>query len=85
MCAAGLAVALVPIIFASQPSVTSTLFGTGKGFPQFLWVLTRVTFVTFGPAMLLAGMVFPMLVTWRMEAPSARRLGLLLTVSGLGA
>jgi spermidine synthase len=77
--------ALLPLVFTSLPSVKTSFFGYGRGFPDFLRRLVWVTLGTFGPAMLLGGMVFPLLVAWRSEDSLAgRRLALLLAVNGVG-
>lgn len=81
----GVAVALVPILFMSLPGVRSSRFGYGQGFEQFFLRLTGETLLALGPAVLLAGSIFPCLIFWRGGGGvPGRRIGLLLALNGLG-
>ena len=62
------------------------MFGYGNSFGHFLITLAISTFASFGPAMLFAGMVFPLVVLWakREDSLPGRKIGLLLAASGIG-
>lgn len=84
--AACLAAALFPVVFLHLPGVTLGLFGYGRDFGHFLMTLTGDMLVSLGPAMLCAGIVFPVVVLWATREGSlpGRQLALLLAVNGLG-
>ena len=81
-----LGVALIPVIFMHLPGVQLGMFGYGNSFGHFLITLAISTFASFGPAMLFAGMVFPLVVLWakREDSLPGRKIGLLLAASGIG-
>jgi len=84
---AGLAIAFTPQIFLNLPGVKSAAFGYGHSFGQFLTQLTVQTFGALGPAFLIAGMIFPILVSSRGQkvVSPGRNLGAMLAINGLGA
>jgi len=77
---------LFPVIFMHLPGVQQGMFGYGNGFGNFISTLAINTFLSFGPVMLFAGMVFPLVVLWakRKNSFPGRNLGLLLAASGIG-
>lgn len=83
----GLAITLIPVLFLNLPGVKSATFGYGHSFGQFLTQLMVQTFGALGPAVLIAGTIFPLLVTWQDEGAvePGRNLGTMLAVNGLGA
>ncbi|HYF33702.1 MAG TPA: hypothetical protein VD994_00320, partial [Prosthecobacter sp.] len=78
--------ALAPVIFLSLPGVRDGLFGYGHSFGEFLMTLAGGIFASLSPAMLFAGMVFPLVILWSRGEGSlpGRQMGLLLAVNGIG-
>ena len=87
LAAAGLAIALAPLIFMSITAGRGGIVVPGSGFGKSLLRLGGVTGLSLGPAVILAGMVFPLLVCrcGPVSGQAAgRRLGRLLAINGLG-
>ncbi len=86
LAAAALFIAVAPMVFMALPAVRAGYFGYGVGFEGFLGYLAGVTFLVLGPAVLLAGTVFPLLISWpgKNDPLPERWLGGLLAVNGLG-
>lgn len=87
LAAAGLAISLIPEIFLNLPGIKSATFGHGHSFGQFLTHLISQTFGALGPAVLIAGTIFPLLINWRAQRilNAGRNLGVMLAINGLGA
>ncbi len=86
MIMAGALIPTVPLIFMNLPGTDLGVFGYGRGFADFLARLTRNTFLAAGPAIILAGSVFPLLMgKIDPQAERGRALARLLAINGLGA
>lgn len=84
---AGLATAASPLLFMAATANRSGLLGYGGTVAGFLATLGGATFLTLGPAIILAGLVFPLLIASAQpsDARSAgRALGGLLAINGVG-
>jgi spermidine synthase len=87
LAAAGLATAMTPVLFMSLTAGRSGIIIHGTGIVRSLLRLGGVTCLSLGPAVIAAGMVFPVLLSSSGPASGAlagRRLGQLLAVNGLG-
>jgi spermidine synthase len=84
---AGLMAAASPVIFMSLTAGHGGIIVHGSGVSRSLLRLTGVTCLSLGPAVLLAGMLFPVLLCGCDPSKSGspgRRLGQLLAINGLG-
>ncbi len=84
---AGLAIAVAPLIFLGLTPGRSGISARGGSFAAALLKLGEVTCLSLGPAVLVAGMVFPLLIssTGSMNArPSQRIFAQMLAINGLG-
>ena len=84
---AGLMAAASPVIFMSLTAGHGGIIVHGSGVSRSLLRLSGVTCLSLGPAVILAGMVFPLLLCASDPARSGsagRRLGQLLAVNGFG-
>lgn len=87
LAAAGFMIAAAPVLFLGQTVGHASLFAHGSGIGTSLLRLVSVTCVSLGPAVLLAGVTFPLLLC---ESDSGgprltgRQMGFLLAMSGLG-
>ncbi len=84
---AGLAIALAPLIFLGVTAGRSGIGGHGESFAASLLQLGEVTCLSLGPAVLVAGMVFPYLIlsigsTHARQSP--RTFAQMLAINGLG-
>ena len=85
LAAAGLLAAACPVIFLSLTAGQGGIIVHGSGVSRSLFRLAGVTCLALGPAVLLAGVLFPVLVCGRDPCGSAgRRLGRLLAINGVG-
>ena len=83
---AALALAAGPLIFMSIVTHVDML-EMNASVGEFIIKLALLAFISFGPGFLLAGLVFPLTISWLAEAvgdADGKRLGWLLAVNGLG-
>ena len=87
------ALALTGVLLAAAPAIFMAISQQWNGLAQntsvaaFTLKLSALVLVTFGPALLAAGLVFPLLLAWprtSAEISDGPRLGWLLAVNGLG-
>ena len=87
LAAAGLATAVAPVVFMNVTAGRSGLMVHGSGFSRSLLRLGSVTCLSLGPAVIWAGMVFPLLMCRSGPARDGlpgRSLGQLLAINGVG-
>ncbi len=83
---AGLFLALGPMIFMGIAGQFN-LPGMSDSVNEFIGKLALLAFVAFGPGFILAGLVFPLTISWAAESAGdhdGKRLGVLLGINGLG-
>jgi spermidine synthase len=87
LAAAGAMIAVAPAIFLGLTAGHNTMISHGIGVSHSLFRLACITGLSLGPAVALAGLVFPALLGAKDSTGSGlsgQRLGLLLAINGLG-
>lgn len=86
LAAAALALAFGPMIFMGIVEHMNVL-GMNGSVNEFIIKLALLAFISLGPGFLLAGLIFPLTISWAAEAAGdvdGRKLGWLLAVNGFG-
>ena len=83
LAAAGLFAVLVPVLFMRQAAGGASVHYTSN-LGGFLWRLFGLTLTSLGPALVFAGLVFPMCVMGCGGHGFSRRLGAILAFNGIG-